>query len=130
FTALTRLAKEDRSVVDMLRIHFVGDLSGQELRAATPLIELGMVKVHGLLPRPRAIGFQRAATMLLLVTAAGRTSMATGKLFEYLRAGRPVLGLTHTTVAEKIILAAGVGFVVDPNDADGIRTLLRRLVLE
>ena len=52
------------------------------------------------------------------------------KLFEYLNAGRPILGVTRNTAAEKIIVKTGAGFVVDPGDVDAISRMLERLVLD
>jgi glycosyltransferase involved in cell wall biosynthesis len=76
------------------------------------------------------LGFQRAATMLLLIAVTAKTSVATGKLFEYLNAGRPILGVTRKTAAESIILQTQSGYVVDPADPDAIGEILKRLVLD
>ena len=128
--AVTRVVKDLPEVADKLKIHLVGEFSPAEKAALSELIELGTVHVHGLVERSRSLGFQRAATMLLLVTPTGKTSVATSKLFEYLNSGRPILGVTRNTAAEKIILKTQVGFVVDPADADAIYGILKRLVLE
>lgn len=130
FVALTRLADESPGASRRLRVHFVGELTDGERAALSGLTARGIVRDHGLLPRARAIGFQRAATVLLLVTAAGKTSVATSKLFEYLSAGRPILGLTRGTAAADIIRRTGAGLLVDPDDADAIHDTLRRLMLE
>jgi glycosyltransferase involved in cell wall biosynthesis len=130
FEALTRLVKSVPEVADKLRIHFVGELSPAEKEALSELVALGVVRLHGLVERSRSLGFQRAATMLLLVSASGKTSVATSKLFEYLNAGRPILGVTRNTAAEKIIIKTRAGFVVDPADADAIYRMLERLVLD
>jgi glycosyltransferase involved in cell wall biosynthesis len=127
---VTRLVKDSPAVADKLRIHFVGEFSAAEKAEWSALIDAGVVRFHGLLSRPRALGFQRAATMLLLVASSGKTSVATGKLFEYLNAGRPILGVTRNTAAEKIILETRAGVVVDPADGDAIYGMLERLVLE
>jgi len=128
--AVTRLIKESPEAAGKLRIHFIGDFSSEERRALAELVQLGIVRIHGFVDRPRAIGFQRAATLLLLLAATARTSVATGKLFEYLNTGRPILALTKNTVAEKIIIRTKTGIVADPNDADAIYRILRRLLLD
>jgi glycosyltransferase involved in cell wall biosynthesis len=127
---LTRVVWAVTEVADKLRIHFVGELSASEAEALSELVGLGIVRVHGLVDRKRALGFQRAATMLLLFTALGKTSVATSKLFEYLNSGRPILGVTRNTAAEKIILKTQAGLVADPADADAIAGMLQRLVLD
>jgi glycosyltransferase involved in cell wall biosynthesis len=128
--AVMRLVKDVPEVADKLRIHLVGEFSAAEKGELTELIALGIVRLHGLVDRARALGFQRAATMLLLVATSGKTSVATGKLFEYLNAGRPILGVTRNTAAEKIILQTRAGFVVDPADSDAIYGMLKGVVLD
>jgi len=128
--AVTRIVKDVPGVADKLRIHFVGDLSAAEKAVLSELTALGVVRLHGPVERSRALGFQRAATLLLLLTASGKTSVATSKLFEYLNSGRPILGVTRNTAAEQIILQTKAGFVVDPADSDAIYGLLERLVLD
>jgi glycosyltransferase involved in cell wall biosynthesis len=128
--AVTLLIKNVPEVADRLRIHYVGQFSAREKATLARLIELGIVCHHGFLERPRTIGFQRAATLLLLVAATSRTSVATGKLFEYLNSGRPILGLTRGTAAEKIIIETQSGFVVNPDDVDAVYQMLERLVLD
>lgn len=127
---VARLVERSPEVAEKLRIHLVGEFSSAERADMADLLDLGIVRFHGKVDRSRALGFQRAATMLLLVATSGKTSVATGKLFEYLNAGRPVFGVTRNTVAEKIILETGAGFVVDPADPDAIGDLLRQMVLD
>jgi glycosyltransferase involved in cell wall biosynthesis len=129
-TALTRLVKDSTEVANRLRVHFVGEFLPKEKKEFAELVERRTVLFHGMVGRPRALGFQRAATALLLIAASGKTSVATGKLFEYLNAGRPILGVTRNTAAETIILETGAGVVADPGDADAIQKTLRRLVLD
>jgi glycosyltransferase involved in cell wall biosynthesis len=128
--AVTRVVNDSPAVADKLRIHLVGEFSAEEKAEWSELIDAGVVRLHGLVNRPRALGFQRAATMLLLVASSGKTSVATGKLFEYLNAGRPILGVTRNTAAERIILETRAGVVVDPADGEAIYGMLGRLVLE
>jgi hypothetical protein len=128
--AVARIVKDLPKVADRLRIHFVGEFSSAEKIALSELIKVGTVRIHGMVDRPRALGFQRAATMLLLVATSGKTSVATGKLFEYLNSGRPVLGITRNTAAEKIMLQTQAGVVVDPADAGAIYGMLERSVLD
>lgn len=128
--AVSRVVKDLPEVAAKLRIHLVGEFSSAEKGALSELIELGLIRVHGLVERRRSLGFQRAATLLLLVVPPGKTSVATSKLFEYLNSGRPILGVTRNTAAEKIILQTQSGFVVDPADPDAIYRMLARAVLD
>jgi glycosyltransferase involved in cell wall biosynthesis len=85
-----------------------------------------VVHVAGALSRPAAIALQRRADALLLVSSHLK-SHATGKLFEYLTADRPILALAGANEAARIVGETGTGEVVAPDDVDGIVAALRRV---
>jgi len=58
----------------------------------------------------------------------GQESLATGKIFEYLAASRPILALTEGTAAEKIIKRTGSGICVNPNDTEKIASQLKTII--
>lgn len=112
------------------KLHFVGQLSQAERNCLAPLVEQGVVKLWGHLPRAKALGFQRRADILLLITAPDKASIATGKLFEYLAANKPILALTRGTEAARIVTESGAGVVVSPDKpekiAEAIEAIIRR----
>jgi glycosyltransferase involved in cell wall biosynthesis len=86
----------------------------------------------GVLDRDRALALQRAADALVVMAAGmpGRpsTSVATGKLFEYLAAKRPVLVLGEDTEAARIVARAGVGVAASEGDPGSVADALERLI--
>ena len=50
--------------------------------------------------------------------------IVTGKLFEYIKSGRPVLGLVPEGEAAKIIRETRSGFVIHPDNLDEIKKFL------
>jgi glycosyltransferase involved in cell wall biosynthesis len=86
----------------------------------------------GVLDRPQALALQRAADALVVMAAGmpGRpsTSVATGKLFEYLAAERPVLVLGEQTEAARIVARAGAGVAADEGDPGSVADALERLL--
>lgn len=110
--------------------HFFGVYSAQESRLLQPFVDRGLVLMHGLVSRDESLALQRHADVLLLVTAVGQRSIATGKLFEYLGAGKPILALTAGTEAEAIVRDTGAGWVVAPDDPAAICAVLRNLAQE
>ncbi len=113
-------------MADRLEVVFAGPLSAREreLLAADDLS--GLVKVVGWLERPRALALQRAADTLLVVTeGASRSSVATGKVFEYLAARRPILVLGEGTEAARIVADAGAGTATSASDPVQIASILR-----
>jgi glycosyltransferase involved in cell wall biosynthesis len=126
--ALHRLLAARPDLVRTLRLHLLGDLTRREKRMLAGLARLGVARIHGAVDRLRALAFQRRADLLLLVTAASRSSVATAKIFEYLQARRPILALTGHTFAAEIIEKTRCGWVVRPRSAPEIRAALERLI--
>jgi glycosyltransferase involved in cell wall biosynthesis len=81
----------------------------------------------GLLDRAEAVALQRTADALVLLTSRN-TSEATGKLFEYLGAGRPIVALAKNNEAERIVRETNTGVAVPPDDVDAIADALRRVI--
>lgn len=127
-SALNMLQARASELSKQLRVHFVGQLSNQEKKCLEPLVEKGIVKLWGHQPRARALGFQRLADVLLLITAPDQASIATGKLFEYLAANKPILALTRGTEAARIVSETATGFIVSPDKPEEIFIALERLV--
>jgi glycosyltransferase involved in cell wall biosynthesis len=110
------------------KLHFVGQLSQVERNCLAPLVKQRIVKLWGQQSRARAIGFQRKADVLLLITAPDKASIATGKLFEYLAANKPILALTRGTEAERIVRETGSGVVLPPDEPEAIAEIIERII--
>ena len=76
--------------------------------------------------RDESLRIQRGADALLLVTGHNR-SEATGKLFEYLASGRPILALAEGNEAARIVRETGTGVAVGGADPAGLRAALAAL---
>lgn len=74
------------------------------------------VRMHGFVPYRQSIAAQRAADILLLLDWTDRRAegVVTGKLFEYLASGRPILaiGTRKDSEAARIITDAGCGLAL------------------
>jgi glycosyltransferase involved in cell wall biosynthesis len=107
-----------------LRLVHAGKLTPEDrsLIERTGVSEL--VRHVGLLDRAGVVALQRSADVLILITSQD-ASQATGKLFEYLAAGRPILALARGNEAERIIRETQTGIVVSPSDVDAIAEALR-----
>lgn len=88
---------------------------------------LGNAVAHlGLLDREGSVALQRSADALVLLTGNDR-SEATGKLFEYLQAGRPIVALARGNEAQRIVEATRTGVCVRRDDGEAIEEALRRV---
>jgi glycosyltransferase involved in cell wall biosynthesis len=120
--AVTRLAPDVAARVDIV---FAGPLTEDE-RA---LIERSDARWVGSLSREQTLALQRRAnTLLVLARGASGPSVATGKLFEYLGAGRPILVLGEGTAAAEIVRSARAGVVASATDPAAIASALERVV--
>ena len=83
------------------------------------------------LPRADSLRFQRDSEALLLLVpdAGGRgRGVLSGKVFEYIAAGRPILAVVPPDgAAADLVRETGSGVVVAPDDVDGIRAALVEL---
>jgi hypothetical protein len=114
--ALMILGKRSPELISKIKIHFVGNLDAKERAALSFFVKQGLVILWGQQPRSIALGFQRMADYLLLITSTNQASLATGKIFEYLATGKDILALTRGTEAERILLATGAGIVIPPDE--------------
>jgi glycosyltransferase involved in cell wall biosynthesis len=127
--ALRILRAEDAELAERVEVVFAGPLTDDErsLLAASDLD--GTVRAAGWMERPRALRLQRAADSLLLLTeGSARRSVATGKLYEYLQARRPVLVLGEETEAARIVVETGTGLATSTADPRAIAGALGRFI--
>jgi glycosyltransferase involved in cell wall biosynthesis len=126
--ALRMLLERSPEMARKVQVHFVGQLTTAEISRLEPLAGQGIVKLWGHMPRARALGFQRKADILLLITAPDKASIATGKIFEYLAANKPILALTRGTEAERIVKDTGAGVVVAPDRPEEIAKAIEGMI--
>lgn len=107
-----------------LRLVLAGRLDTDEERLIAAPGLRGLVRHVGSLGRFEAVALQRRADALVLVTSPN-AGEATGKLFEYLRSGRPVIALADGNEAARIIRETGAGVALAPGDGEGIADALR-----
>ena len=124
--ALDVLRCEHPDQLARLEILFAGPITGTEREALTSRADA--VRILGRLPRERTLALQRAADSLVLIAGDHRPSVATGKLFEYLAADRPILVLGERSVAARIVESTRSGIVTSADDPARIAAALVALV--
>jgi glycosyltransferase involved in cell wall biosynthesis len=125
FEAIRRIVSEDPGAGERLRLLLAGRLDTEDLGlvAETGLEE--QIVLMGQLSHAESLALQRRVDALVLVASEG--SEVTGKLFEYLSAGRPILALGGTEVA-RTVSETQTGVALPPHDVEGITAQLRRLL--
>ena len=110
---------------------FVGDFRSSDREWAEALDLGDRLEIVDYLPRADSLRFQRDSEALLLLVpdAGGRgRGVLSGKVFEYIAAGRPILAVVPPDgAAADLVRETGSGVVVAPDDVDGIRAELVEL---
>lgn len=94
-------------VREALRLHFVGSVDGGQKALAMRSDVADMISFLPYVPRHEALGIMRGADALLLLLSEDLAHAATGKVFDYLGSGRPILALVPPSPAGRIAAAAG-----------------------
>lgn len=109
-----------------VKVYFVGSVG----KTAPQYIEefglTNVVEMVGYIPHQQSIAYLLGADVLLLVIGSGPGSevVFTGKIFEYLAAGKPILALVPPGVAADLLAEAGVGYIVPPEEPAAIAAAL------
>jgi len=122
------LRGREPAIAARLEFVFAGPMAGEDLtQLRAPDLD-GHVRVVGAMSREQALGLQRAADALVLIVDGRRPSIATGKLYEYLSSGRPILVIGEGSVAARIVEECSAGVVVGADAPEAIAEALRRLL--
>ncbi len=111
-----------------LKIRFVGKVDA-ELQAVFNARLGTNVEFIDFVPHNQSIDYLFSASILLLLIPqfVNDKYIVTGKLFEYLASGAPILLLGTTSgIAAKIVRKAGAGASFEYHDTEGIKTFLRQ----
>ncbi|MEQ9103152.1 MAG: glycosyltransferase family 4 protein [Rhodothermales bacterium] len=114
-----------------VRVVLVGNVDGSIRRhvASGPLADV--VTEHPYVPHSEALGHMKGASLLLLPInrVTDGAGIVTGKIYEYVASGRPVLAFgVPGGEADRILRESGAGRVFAYDDRDGIRSELERHV--
>jgi glycosyltransferase involved in cell wall biosynthesis len=124
--ALKKLVQEKPYLREQIEVKFVGN-SGKVAPVVVDKLGLkDMVHFIGYIPHERCIELMANSHVLLLIKASegDKTSgIVTGKIFEYLGSGRPVLALTpKESIVADIVQSANAGLVA--SDVEEIKNAI------
>jgi glycosyltransferase involved in cell wall biosynthesis len=132
FDGLLEFVRRQPDGARALEVVLAGPVSADQERHLADRRLQGLVRSVGSLERAEALGLQRQADTLLVLAEGNDVrpsrSVATGKLFEYLGAGRPILVLGEKSEAARIVREVQAGVVAPGDDPGAIADVLERLV--
>jgi hypothetical protein len=130
--SLKVLKETDPSRAKQLRLLFVGEGMNALANEATALGLSDMVETAGRKSYSEIIRLEQEAHALLVLgrplTMKGYELFAAAKLFGYLKAGRPIIGVLPPDETKKILHGVGVHTVADVDSVSDITRLLQRVV--
>ncbi|MFP5441330.1 MAG: glycosyltransferase [Gammaproteobacteria bacterium] len=114
-----------------LRIDFLGRYPDEAI-AQIARIDLRVErKLHGFVPQSQAIAATLRADVALIITVPGNDALAqevmTGKVFECLGLGRPVLALTDAAPLRRFVADSGIGDSCGAGDVAAVARALADL---
>jgi glycosyltransferase involved in cell wall biosynthesis len=132
-TALKILKQSDPVLAKHLCFRFVGEEMDVIANEAAALGLSDMIQTTGPKPYAEVAALQREAHALLVfgrpATKRGYELFAAAKLFGYLKAGRPIVGVLPEDESKKVLVRVGVPTIADVNFPSDIVRILR-LVLD
>ncbi len=123
--ALRRLSQTGELTLERVRLDVVVNDGVRQLPDGRDIMDVaremglgGSVQVLGPLPRREALRRLLDSDLLLLL-GHNYTVQVAGKLYEYLRSGRPILALAPEGAQTDLLRATGGAWIVEPHDVDG-----------
>lgn len=129
WAAIKELLDEEALDRDKIRIRFVGHVDHTILAAANNADLADIVEIIPYVPHEEVSGWLRNSSVLLLLlnNTPGVNGILTGKFFEYLASGRPILciGPVESDVAA-IIQETASGICIPKSDVQAIKTWIKQ----
>jgi glycosyltransferase involved in cell wall biosynthesis len=126
--ALQRM-QPTHDIIERLRFHFVGymhprDRQSIQASSFSSLFQLDLERVS----HPTAIGLMKSSHVLLLLLR-GAPEASSGKVYEYMMTGVPVLALA-AGVGAGLVRRSGIGCAIDPDDIESLTEILSQIALD
>lgn len=124
-----KLAIENKDIdKEDLEIRLVGNINKDVIEEYENQYDLvGKIKIFGYMEHRKSIQMLYNSDILLLIIGKvqGAENFYSGKIFEYIRADRPILGIVpEKGAAAQVIEETNTGIVVDPDNIVGIKEAL------
>ena len=132
FAALARLKRDDRRTYDGLRVRFRAPIHAPMLASMAATHDVAdAIEILPAIAYREALAEMMRADALLILQASNCNAQIPAKLYEYMRARRPILALTDPAGdTARVAREAGVTAIAPLDDAAGIAALLRAFLAD
>ena len=126
--AVDKLIINKKIKQDELTIRFVGQIgkdAQEDIRFFLAKYD-NIIEFISYLPHKESLKKleESTATLLIIEAGLGSDGIYTGKLFEYIRSGRDIVGIVPPGVAKELILSTNTGFCCHPEKVDEIEDVI------
>lgn len=124
FQALKELKEEGKIQPESILVKLIGNYHKDKLQSQ--IDSYGLTKefeIVGYVPHNVCIAHQLACDVLVLIEGSGRGADAfyTGKVFEYMNTGRPVLAILPDGVAADLVKESRIGITAHTDNVEAIK---------
>jgi hypothetical protein len=126
--AIRLLFREDPGMEGAVGLDLYGTCDRRSMAHIRKFPSPGVISVHGRLSRMESLAAMRQSDVLLLIQNTEEFSVETipSKVYEYLQAGRPILGLVYKNPELARMLSAYGHIAVDASDPDTVKEGITR----
>jgi glycosyltransferase involved in cell wall biosynthesis len=131
FRALAHLFDQRPELRRQVRVRFAGDRQAWLDRQAADFGVQDVVEQLGHLPHAACLEFESRCDALLTTSMkviGGRDYCIAGKTFEYIAAGRPILGIVTEGEQRDFLVSSGAAVVADADDIAGSARAIEQIV--
>jgi len=129
-TAIQRILMQQPGMIDKIHIQFFGtDIFGRLDSLLKQLKLQHLIPPIRYLPHRQALAeIMKSHLLLLIINKISDEEIITGKLFEYLASGKPILLISSPGEVARMIGALNRGIVVENNNVAGIQQAILKLL--
>jgi hypothetical protein len=124
--AFKELTIERPDVAENIELHFAGQLRKENKKIIRKLGLIAYIKDHGLLDHEANIKKIISSDILWFMVGRDKNSdsISTGKLFEYIGSGKPIIACVPDGAAKSAAQEYGAAFITEPDDIIHIKETL------
>ncbi len=127
--AFKQLSIERPDITQNIELHFVSNIGKSCRKLVTKLGLNDFVREYGYIDHKETLRKVISSDILWLMVGKSLNddTISTGKLFEYIAAGKPVLGCVPEGAAMAALKEYGASFIVKPDNVDEIKSALIKI---